>query len=255
MTGSGNDAGGGLTARVAALLRQGHADVVAFGETLPAEERERGGTVDAWAPKEYIGHIAYWRDREMERVQARGRGEEGWSYQDFQPMNTESFPELAANTWEQAMERSRQSTEALVGAVEALPDGVLLAPARPATDFGTVSLLEMVANNGYTHPQQHLAEMCVARGDLAGAARIQRRALDALIALDAGPEIAANSRYNLACALAASGPRAEVIGLLREAFAGNPRLIGFARQDTDLDPLRDDPAFQALVVEGQGASG
>jgi hypothetical protein len=230
MTGSEDHNGTSLTSRVAALLRQGHTDAVAFGEALPAGERERTGTVDAWA---------------------RGRGEEGQSYQDFQPLNTESFPDLAANTWEQAMERSRESTEALIAAIGALPDGGLLGPARTENEFGTVSLLEMVVNNGYTHPQQHLADMSVARGEAEAAARIQRRALDALLAFDAGPEIAANSRYNLACALAASGPRAEVIALLREAFTGNPRLIAWARQDTDLDPLREDPGFQTLVAEGQ----
>ena len=77
-----------LTARLAALLRQGNADERAFGAMLTETERERMGTVDAWAPKEYIGHMAFWRDRETERIQARGRGEAGQSYADFQPLNT-----------------------------------------------------------------------------------------------------------------------------------------------------------------------
>lgn len=241
-----------LKSRLAALLLQGHADERAFGETLPPEERERTGTVDAWAPKEYIAHLAFWRDRETERVQARGRGEAGTSYVDFQPLNTESFPDLAANTWDQAIERSRLSIEAMIAALEALPSSVLLEPAREPDETGTISVLEMVVNNGYAHPQQHLAEMTAARGDAAGAAALQRRMLDAVIALDAGPAIAANARYNRACALAATGQRSEAISLLRQSFADNPRLIAWARQDTDLDPLRDDPAFQAMVAEGQG---
>lgn len=252
MTESADSSDAALVARLVALLRQGHADTILFGATLSPEQRERTGTVDAWAPKEYVGHMAYWRDRETERVHARGRGEPGTSYEDFQPLNTESFPELAAHTWDQAIERSRASVDAMVAALEALPKHVLREPVREPDPDGAPSVIEMVINNGYAHPEQHLGEMTAARGDAAGAQAIQRRALDALVALGAGPEIAANAQYNLACALAANGPRAEVIGLLRDSFAGNPRLIAWARQDTDLDPLRDDPNFQTLVGEGQG---
>lgn len=239
-----------LKSRLAALLRQGHADERVFGDTLSPEERERMGTVEHWAPKEIIAHLAYWRELETERAQILARGEQGRSYGNFQTMNTDSFPDLASHTWERAIRRSYQSTEALIATVEALPDDVLIGPARPADETGTVSLLEMVINNGYQHPQQHLAEMAAARGDAAGAAAIQRRMLDAVIALDAGPVVTANSRYNLACALAATGPRDEVLALLRQSFADSPRLITWARQDTDLDPLRDDPTFQAMTAEG-----
>lgn len=230
-------------------MRQGHADERAFGETLTQEERERAGTVDAWAPKEIIAHLAYWRECEAERAQARAQGEGGPVYDDFLTMNTESFGDLVTHSWERAIERSRQSVETLITTVESLPDAALFGPARPSAEPGVVRLLETIINNGYTHPEQHLAEMSAARGDAAGAAAIQRRLLDAIIALDAGPLVAANARYNLACALAATGPRAEVIALLRQSFADNPRLIAWSRQDSDLDPLRADPEFQALTAE------
>jgi hypothetical protein len=241
-----------LKSRLAALLRQGNADERAFAATLPEEERERTGTVDAWAPKEYIAHLAFWRDRETERAQTLARGGEAQRYGDFQTLNTESFSDLSKNTWESAMEGSRQSTEALIAAVEALPEATLLGPARPQQpdEVASVALLELVVNDGYLHPQQHLAEMTAARGDAADAASMLRRALAAIIALDAGFAVTSNARYNIACSFARSGPRDEVLALLRQSFAENPSLIAWARNDTDLDPLRDDPAFQALVTEG-----
>ncbi|HEX9037156.1 MAG TPA: DinB family protein [Ktedonobacterales bacterium] len=238
-----------LIARLAALLRQGPVDERAFGETLEESERERTGTVGDWAPKEYLGHLAFWRDRERERVEVRGRGGDGPNYSDYQPLNTESFADLSAMTWEQALARSRDSVEALVAAVEALPSGALRGLARSAQDDGGPSLLDMVINNGFVHPQTHLAEMLVGRGDRHGAQAIQRRMLDAVVALDAGPEVNAAARYNLACALAPSAPHEEPLALLRQSFAENPRLIALARQDADLDPLRDDPAFQALLAD------
>ncbi len=249
MTGPGSASMTDLRSRLAALLRQGHEDERAFGDTLPPEERERTGTVDAWAPKEIIAHLAYWRELETERAKILARGEKGPVYVNFQTLNTDSFPDLATHTWERAIMRSYRSTETLIATIEALPDAVLMGPARPADETGIVSLLEMVINNGYTHPQQHLAEMAAARGDKTGAKSIQRSMLDAIIALDAGSVVTANARYNLACALAASSPRDEVLALLRQAFADSPRLITWARHDTDLDPIRDDPAFQTMTAE------
>ncbi len=239
-----------LKSRLAALLRQGHADERAFGAMLPPEERERTGTVDAWAPKEIIAHLAYWRERETERVQALARGEAPPPFEDYERMNTESFTDLAEHSWEMAIARSQRATEDLIAAIERLPDSVLAGPAHVAEKSGPVMAVTTIIGNGYQHPLQHLAEMSAARGDMAGSSAIQHRMLDAVIALDAGVSVNASARYNFACALVASGPRDEILSLLRQSFADNPRLIAWSRQDTDLDPLREDPDFQALIAEG-----
>jgi mannose-6-phosphate isomerase-like protein (cupin superfamily) len=54
--------------------------------------------------------------------------------------------------------------------------------------------------------------------------------------------------YNLACCEALAGMRDEAIGHLRTAFERTPRLRELAQQDTDLDPLRDEPGFRELVA-------
>ena len=239
-------------ARLAALLRQGHADERAIGDMLTPEERERTGTVDAWVPKEIIVHNAYWREREIERAEARLRGETQPSFAEYLRMNAESFADLATHSWDQAVTRSQRATEDLIAAIERLPDSALVATVG-ATDGSDgpeeVVLLASIISSGYQHPEEHLAEIAAARGDQEKAAAIQRRILDDVVALDAGAEVTATVRYNLACALAAHGPRAEVITLLRQSFADSPRLLALSRQDTDLDPIRDDPDFQALIAE------
>jgi hypothetical protein len=240
--------------RLAALLRQGHADERAAGDMLTPEERERTGTVDAWAPKEIIVHNAYWREREIERAEARLRGETQPSFAEYLRMNTESFADLATHSWDQAIARSQRATEDLIAAIERLPNSALLATSDAAGGPDgpeAVVLLASIISNGYQHPEEHLAEIAVARGDQEQATAIQRRILDDVVALDAGADVTATVRYNLACALATHGPRAEVITLLRQSFADSPRLIALSRQDTDLDPLRDDPDFQALIAEEQ----
>ena len=53
--------------------------------------------------------------------------------------------------------------------------------------------------------------------------------------------------YNLACCEALSGRKEDAIGHLRVALEGLPSLRDLAKEDTDLDPLRDEPAFRELV--------
>jgi hypothetical protein len=53
--------------------------------------------------------------------------------------------------------------------------------------------------------------------------------------------------YNLACCEALTGRKEDAIGHLRIAFEQRPSLRELAKEDTDLDPLREEPAFRELV--------
>jgi hypothetical protein len=66
--------------------------------------------------------------------------------------------------------------------------------------------------------------------------------------------IAANPQYpmlvyNLACSESLSGHTTEAIDHLRLAIAGSEKHRADAREDSDLDALRDEPAFKALVAD------
>jgi mannose-6-phosphate isomerase-like protein (cupin superfamily) len=54
--------------------------------------------------------------------------------------------------------------------------------------------------------------------------------------------------YNLACCEALAGRKEDAIEHLRTAFEKRPSLRDLAREDTDLDPLREEPAFKELVA-------
>jgi adenylate cyclase len=57
-------------------------------------------------------------------------------------------------------------------------------------------------------------------------------------------------RYNFACGLAPDAKQREAaIDLLGPAFAGISKgLLNHAKIDPDLDPLREDPRFQAMIA-------
>jgi mannose-6-phosphate isomerase-like protein (cupin superfamily) len=54
--------------------------------------------------------------------------------------------------------------------------------------------------------------------------------------------------YNLACCEALLGRKEDAIGHLRTAFEKRPGLRDLAKEDTDLDPLRDEPEFVELIA-------
>ena len=56
-------------------------------------------------------------------------------------------------------------------------------------------------------------------------------------------------RYNLACSLAMGGHPREAIAALRAALENGYDDFEYLESDSDLDPLRDDPAYRALMRE------
>ena len=57
----------------------------------------------------------------------------------------------------------------------------------------------------------------------------------------------ASPLYNLACCEALAGRKEDAIEHLRVAFERRPSLRDLAKEDTDLDPIRDEPAFSELL--------
>ncbi len=54
--------------------------------------------------------------------------------------------------------------------------------------------------------------------------------------------------YNLACCESLAGRKADAIGHLRLAVERSESTRSYLAEDSDLDPLRDEPAFQALLA-------
>jgi tetratricopeptide (TPR) repeat protein len=79
-------------------------------------------------------------------------------------------------------------------------------------------------------------------GDYAGAAALLERALQD----DPGHQMLL---YNLACMEALSGRKDEAVGHLGQALGGAPeRYFEMARNDSDLESIRDDPRVAELLA-------
>jgi tetratricopeptide (TPR) repeat protein len=61
------------------------------------------------------------------------------------------------------------------------------------------------------------------------------------------------ARYNLACSLSLTGRIDEAIAALNEALATGYEDFDYLKEDRDLDPLRNDPRFIALLQSNRAA--
>lgn len=234
-----------LRAALIALLNRSQAREEAFRSEFSEAEREQVGTADNWAPKEVIAHLAYWKNRQSVRVEAMARGEEAPESEDWGMVNTETWPEHAQLTWGESVKRSDDATDRLIAAVKALPESSLTNPDDQESEanllFGTTM------GNSIGHVAEHMANHYRSLGQTERAMRVQRDVVQEIIDAHLGPGAEGGARYNLACYYALHGQPDDAISELRDALAKRPDLIPWARQDHDLDSLREDAAFQALV--------
>ncbi|HEX2347304.1 MAG TPA: DinB family protein [Ktedonobacterales bacterium] len=234
-----------LRAALIALLNRSQAHEEAFRGEFSEAEREQVGTADNWAPKEVIAHLAYWKNRQSARVEAMARGEEAPESEDWGMVNTETWPEHAHLTWDESVKRSDDATGRLIAAVRALPESALTNPDDQESEANLLFATTM--GNSIGHVAEHMANHYRSLGQTDRAMQVQQEVVQAIVDAHLGASAEGGARYNLACYYALHGQPDDAISELRDALAKRPDLIPWARQDHDLDSLREDAAFQALV--------
>jgi hypothetical protein len=65
-------------------------------------------------------------------------------------------------------------------------------------------------------------------------------------AIEAHPQYA-NLFYNVACCESLAGRTTEAVDHLRRAINMSERFRAYAKDDSDFDPIRDEPAFKELI--------
>lgn len=223
------------------LMQQGHYEENAFCDGLTQEERERKGKVDDWAPKDVIAHISYWkllRGTDFQRVLEGGSAAR---IDDFDHENAKIFERFSDQSWNEIMAYAEEATASFISAIEKLSEADLELAYRDDQPIWRVAY-----TNGYSHSLIHIGTHYQNNGDLQRAAEITGMLGQPTLALDDSPEWRGLVFYNTACSYSLLGNKKEAIDKLREALAARPNLVEWSKQDPDLEPLHDEPAYQAL---------
>jgi hypothetical protein len=207
-----------------------------------------------WSAKDHLAHAAWWRGRDARLVDAVRTGsppppavgsrehageqpseevQNAVVYRTYRDRPLSEIRDLAASSWSE-----------FTAAVEACSEEDLK---RPHPYAANELLWQTVLGIPY-HTGEHLTYWYEDSGDEAHVETTQRWLRDMYVAVAPDAKGRANANYNLACYYARRGRAQEALPLLRDAFEDNAQLREWARQDSDLDPIRDSPALKELLA-------
>jgi hypothetical protein len=234
--------------RVLALLARGQADQNTLAVRLSPEERAARGELHDWSPKDHVAHNNFWRQDAISRIQASLDGGSPLDTEaDVQAWNDRVFQDQRETPWEQLVgetERLRAETAALIQQLS--PDDLSQRDRYPWQGGGSVETLILV--NWYDHPAEHWADVYVSRHEINRALELRQAVATTVGELFAhDPKLHSHMAYKLGGYFARNGRSEPAIVAIREALTLNPSLSDWVRKDTDLDPLRALPEFQALM--------
>jgi hypothetical protein len=232
--------------KLIAVIERGEADQAALVALLSDAEKATIGEPDHWAVKDQIAHLNFWRDRTLRRLIAvRDGTEPPGPSPDFQPENERNFANQQHKPWSEIIAESERLFRETKQAIPQLTDAQLMEPLQIGT--AEIKLSERVVSDFMEHPAEHLTQLYRERGETARAETQERATVEVIGGLfGKNNTMYGYAIYNLGCFYARAGETDRAIAAVGEALPLIPSLVEWSKQDTDLDSLRNLPAFQAL---------
>lgn len=227
------------------LLERAQSDQRTLLAELSDTQRSAIGTPNGWSVKDMLVHVAFWKRRQAERLDAAARGTAPVELEHFEQVNARVFEEWRERPWQAVIDEAERAYADLVAQAQAADPTMLIDPNRFEWQDGR-SLLSSILSNGFWHPQSHIAQFYVDSGELARATRMQEELTELLGRHGDQLTSRGEALYNLACFYATSGQADKALVLLPEALRLRPDLIEWSKQDSDLVPLHNLPGYQAL---------
>lgn len=237
--------------RILALLSFARQQEQQLVDGLSEVEREATGTPDTWAAKDFLVNIMLWKQLQTEKLAAAARGETPPVWRDMQlvhQINNEAFTRYQASSFQDVQEEAESVFEALMAQVERMSEEELTDVNRYEWQEGE-PLWQETLGNGLWHPCSQMTAYYLQRGNKQAARQLQASLLAAVREAELPPEALAVCVYNQVCFYATNGWPEQALQLLPEALQLRPTLIEWSKHDSDLDLLRDEPAFQAIFQD------
>jgi tetratricopeptide (TPR) repeat protein len=224
-----------LQTLVASAEREGELHRLA-ADPVPAVTNE-------WGAKDHVAHLAHWRKHAAQVLTAVRTGGTPPNSDDIDKLNAAVHSANRGRSADDIKEDALASYTELARAIDDCSDDDLL-KARP--DRETLAW-EVVPPNGHLHLGEHLGFWHLAHGDEAAADQAQKWMLEVHEAAFIDPRSRAFGEYNLACYYARQGRSADAIPHIKRSLELHPVLKEWARDDKDLDRIREEPELRAIL--------
>lgn len=220
------------------LLRQAQISQNAFFEQLPPAELTALGAPDFWSAKDHVAHMAYWRRRQVFRVEAILAQKPQPESEDFLQLNPLIFEEQRDRLWSDILAESDQVYAELIDLTGQLQEEDLFAVNQFGPQNNGLPFYISFLGNCYEHSQNHLAQYLFERHDLEGATQTYEAWANRVLESSAPDLMKGFVLYNLACFYATHSQLEKAGAPLQQAFALMPDVRDFAETDPDLADLR-----------------
>jgi hypothetical protein len=194
-----------------------------------------------WPAALLLVHVATWRNQLLNGLQQTDRGEAiAAPPEDVDTFNAAELARGAGVSLGNAAEQSDVALTELIDLWKTMGD-------RPFTWYIARTTGEALIRNSYSHPRNHIAEHFIERGDPNPGYQLYEETAAELRKAGAPGHTLGGALFNLAGARVGQGRRHDALRLLEEAMPMRDDLRALAATDPDLEPLRDDPRFKAMV--------
>jgi tetratricopeptide (TPR) repeat protein len=199
-----------------------------------------------WTAKDNLAHLIAWRVHAAAELEAvRTEGPVTFESGDINEFNAKAYEAARHQPAASVLEQANRSWESLVAAVEACSEEDLVKPRKRRPEQPA---WQVIPGNTYFHIAEHLGYWHTDRGEDAAAEQAAKWAHGLVHATFTDERERGNSDYNLGCFYAVRGRAKEAMPYLRSGIELNPSLREWAKQDTDLDPIRSSPELVSLLA-------
>jgi hypothetical protein len=201
-----------------------------------------------WSARDNLAHLAAWRlfaAAEIDAVRT-GVASPGLTGETEDQENARIYETTRDQTAAEVRKTADRSWAELAAAIEACSEEDLEKP-RPRRPGQRI--WETIPGNTYFHIAEHLGWWNTERGDDLAAEDAAKWAHDLVIGVFPEESSRGNADYNLGCFYAARGRAVEAIPYLRSGLELNPLLREWARQDSDLAPIRSSTELANLLAD------
>ena len=220
-----------------AAIEEGRAREAELERLVIDEPADAGGR---WHAKDHLAHLSWWRWRTVRTLDALRTGGElpPPVPDDDGVQNAIIYAEVKDRPAAEVIGDARESWTALRNAVEQSSEEDLHKPNPRRPESPVWEAVPGAVGHAGTHVWSWLLDV----GEDERAMDVARWSSDMEARFFTTPEQLAESRYNLACVYARLGRPEEALPLLRASFEARPDLAKWARQDHDLDRIREELA-------------
>jgi tetratricopeptide (TPR) repeat protein len=193
-----------------------------------------------WPAALLLVHVATWREQLLIGLSQAEDGGEPQPPGNVDEFNAVELTRGAGVQLADAVARSEERLAELIDRWKTMGD-------RPFHWYVARTTGEALVRNSYSHPRNHIAEHFIELGNPDRGHQLYEETAAELRKAGAPGHTLGAAIYNLACARVAEGRHHDALRLLEEAIRLRDDLRTTAAGDPDLEPLRDNPQFQAVV--------